>query len=196
MKDGTFKLLSILMPVMRFFLSFRGFAYGPKNCCQIEKLTAACGNQKVSQIGLHCYRTATFQNLLKSSGQQSQFFFSFYTGQISRLHLILKPFMLRRIKKDVENELTDKVEVLLYCPLTLRQKLLYRGLKQKIRIEELLQNLGGSGRAAAAAASASSSSNSSGDNAIASSLMNLVMQFRKVRRRVNFQCVLKSLCPS
>ena len=83
--------------------------------------------------------------------------------------------MLRRIKKDVENELTDKVEVMLYCPLTLRQKLLYRGLKQKIRIEELLQNLGGSGRSASAPA------NSSGDNAITSSLMNLVMQFRKVR---------------
>ena len=50
--------------------------------------------------------------------------------------------MLRRIKKDVENELTDKVEVLVYCPLTIRQKLLYVGLKRKIRIEELLQNLG------------------------------------------------------
>ena len=29
--------------------------------------------------------------------------------QLSRLHMILKPFMLRRIKKDVENELSDKV---------------------------------------------------------------------------------------
>ena len=47
--------------------------------------------------------------------------------------------MLRRIKKDVENELTDKLEVLMYCPLTIRQKLLYMGLKRKIRIEELLQ---------------------------------------------------------
>lgn len=28
---------------------------------------------------------------------------------MGRLHLILKPFMLRRIKKDVEHELTDKV---------------------------------------------------------------------------------------
>ena len=84
--------------------------------------------------------------------------------QISRLHMILKPFMLRRIKKDVENELTDKLEVLVYCPLTIRQKLLYRGLKGKIRIEELLAGLG------------SQSQNSS----IASSLMNLVMQFRKV----------------
>lgn len=31
--------------------------------------------------------------------------------QLSRLHMILKPFMLRRIKKDVENELSDKVDV-------------------------------------------------------------------------------------
>ena len=85
--------------------------------------------------------------------------------QISRLHLILKPFMLRRIKKDVENELTDKVEVLLYCPLTIRQKLLYVGLKRKIRIEELLQNLG---------------SQSQINASLNTSLMNLVMQFRKV----------------
>ena len=72
--------------------------------------------------------------------------------------------MLRRIKKDVENELTDKLEVLLYCPLTIRQKLLYMGLKKKIKVEELLQGLG--------------SQNQS--SAIATSLMNLVMQFRKV----------------
>lgn len=41
--------------------------------------------------------------------------------------MILKPFMLRRIKKDVENELSDKIEVMVYCPLTTRQKLLYIG---------------------------------------------------------------------
>lgn len=46
---------------------------------------------------------------------------------LSRLHLILKPFMLRRIKKDVENELSDKIEILMYCPLTSRQKMLYSG---------------------------------------------------------------------
>jgi len=85
--------------------------------------------------------------------------------QMGRLHLILKPFMLRRIKKDVENELTDKVEVLVYCPLTIRQRLLYAGLKQNIRMEELLAGLGlGSGCSGMGV----------------SSLMNLVMQFRKV----------------
>jgi hypothetical protein len=47
---------------------------------------------------------------------------------LSRLHMILKPFMLRRIKKDVENELSDKIEVMVYCPLTTRQKLLDSGM--------------------------------------------------------------------
>ena len=85
--------------------------------------------------------------------------------QMSRLHLILKPFMLRRIKKDVEHELTEKVEVLVYCPLTIRQKLLYTALKQNLRMEELLAGLG-LGNATSAMG--------------VSSLMNLVMQFRKV----------------
>lgn len=83
---------------------------------------------------------------------------------LTRLHMILKPFMLRRIKKDVENELSDKIEVMVYCPLTTRQKLLYTALKKKIRIEDLLQTAG-------SAQSAQS---------VTSSLMNLVMQFRKV----------------
>ena len=36
-------------------------------------------------------------------------FAQFFSDQLSRLHMILKPFMLRRIKRDVENELSDKV---------------------------------------------------------------------------------------
>lgn len=52
---------------------------------------------------------------------------NFVLEHLSRLHMILKPFMLRRIKKDVENELSDKIEVMVYCPLTTRQKLLYSG---------------------------------------------------------------------
>lgn len=32
-------------------------------------------------------------------------------NQLSRLHMILKPFMLRRIKRDVEHEMAEKVEL-------------------------------------------------------------------------------------
>ncbi|XP_043265254.1 chromatin-remodeling ATPase INO80 isoform X2 [Colletes gigas] len=87
---------------------------------------------------------------------------------LSRLHMILKPFMLRRIKKDVENELSDKIEVMVYCPLTTRQKLLYSALKKKIRIEDLLHYTVGGGDTA------------TNDKNFTSNLMNLVMQFRKV----------------
>lgn len=83
---------------------------------------------------------------------------------LSRLHLILKPFMLRRIKKDVENELSDKIEIMVCCPLTTRQKMLYAALKKKIRIEDLLHSAGPY----------------QSSQSITSSLMNLVMQFRKV----------------
>uniref|UniRef100_A0A8C2KIY4 Chromatin-remodeling ATPase INO80 n=1 Tax=Cyprinus carpio TaxID=7962 RepID=A0A8C2KIY4_CYPCA len=86
-------------------------------------------------------------------------------NQLSRLHMILKPFMLRRIKKDVENELSDKIEILTYCQLTSRQRLLYQALKNKISIEDLLQ---------------SSMGTSQQSHSTTSSLMNLVMQFRKV----------------
>uniref|UniRef100_A0A182IV63 Chromatin-remodeling ATPase INO80 n=1 Tax=Anopheles atroparvus TaxID=41427 RepID=A0A182IV63_ANOAO len=94
--------------------------------------------------------------------------------QISRLHMILKPFMLRRIKKDVENELSDKIEVMVYCPLTTRQKLLYVALKKEICIEDLLHltTVGGGGGGAG--------DGQSFDRNFTSNLMNLVMQFRKV----------------
>lgn len=93
--------------------------------------------------------------------------------QISRLHMILKPFMLRRIKKDVENELSDKIEIMVYCPLTIRQKLLYMALKQKIRIEDLLNLTRGGGGSTA-------DGSHHIDRNFTSNLMNLVMQFRKV----------------
>ncbi|RGB34090.1 SNF2 family N-terminal domain-containing protein [Rhizophagus diaphanus] len=44
---------------------------------------------------------------------------------ITNLHKILKPFLLRRIKSDVENSLPKKKEYLLYAPLTRQQKELY-----------------------------------------------------------------------
>ena len=77
--------------------------------------------------------------------------------------MILKPFMLRRIKKDVEHEMAPKVEVELSCPLTPLQQRIYQRLRNKITVEELLQN-----------------STVAGDTTRTSSLMNLVMQFRKV----------------
>ncbi|BFZ57202.1 Putative ATPase [Savitreella phatthalungensis] len=50
---------------------------------------------------------------------------------VSNLHHILKPFLLRRLKIDVEHELPPKREYLLYAPLTRIQKEMYRDALQK-----------------------------------------------------------------
>ncbi|KAL1856708.1 putative ATPase [Paecilomyces lecythidis] len=45
---------------------------------------------------------------------------------VSTMHAILKPFLLRRVKTDVETSLPKKREYILYAPLTQEQKELYR----------------------------------------------------------------------
>ncbi|EXJ95127.1 hypothetical protein A1O1_00246 [Capronia coronata CBS 617.96] len=45
---------------------------------------------------------------------------------VSTMHAILKPFLLRRVKSDVESSLPKKREYILYAPLTSEQKDLYR----------------------------------------------------------------------
>ena len=90
--------------------------------------------------------------------------------QLRRLHMILKPFMLRRIKKNVQSELGDKVEIDLFCDLTNRQKKYYQSLRSQISIMDLID----------ATTTNSSSNNSSLDDSSTTSLVNLVMQFRKV----------------
>lgn len=82
--------------------------------------------------------------------------------QLRRLHMILKPFMLRRIKKNVQNELGDKIEIDVFCDMSARQRFLYRSLRSRVSIAELMDKA------------------QSNDDAGLKSLMNLVMQFRKV----------------
>ena len=43
-------------------------------------------------------------------------------SQVSKLHKLLKPFLLRRIKSDVEDSLPAKQEILLYADMTKEQK--------------------------------------------------------------------------
>lgn len=81
--------------------------------------------------------------------------------QLKRLHMILKPFMLRRVKKHVQKELGDKIELDVFCDLTYRQRAYYTGLRNKISIMDLIEK-------------------AVGDDQDSATLMNLVMQFRKV----------------
>ncbi|PWN52206.1 hypothetical protein IE53DRAFT_367396 [Violaceomyces palustris] len=49
---------------------------------------------------------------------------------IKRLHKVLRPFLLRRLKKDVESELPDKVEKVIKCPMSALQHKLYQQMKK------------------------------------------------------------------
>jgi ATP-dependent DNA helicase len=42
--------------------------------------------------------------------------------QVSKLHNLLRPFLLRRIKSDVENSLPGKTEIVLYASMSADQK--------------------------------------------------------------------------
>lgn len=45
---------------------------------------------------------------------------------IRRLHKVLRPFLLRRLKKDVERELPDKVEKVIKCKMSALQQIMYQ----------------------------------------------------------------------
>ncbi|PCH33516.1 hypothetical protein WOLCODRAFT_135169 [Wolfiporia cocos MD-104 SS10] len=83
--------------------------------------------------------------------------------QLRRLHMILKPFMLRRVKRHVQNELSDKIEKDIYVDLSARQRAMYKALLANVSVADLLEKAA-----------------NIGDADSARSLMNLVMQFRKV----------------
>ncbi|GJE85992.1 SNF2 family N-terminal domain-containing protein [Phanerochaete sordida] len=82
--------------------------------------------------------------------------------QLRRLHMILKPFMLRRVKRHVQNELSEKIEVDIHVEMSARQRQLYDAMRAKVSVTDLLEKA------------------ASDDLDSKRTLMNLVMQFRKV----------------
>ena len=67
----------------------------------------------------HRFNLPSLQNTLPN--EQS-------THVISKLHGILKPFLLRRMKVDVEHSLPPKKEYVLYAPLSERQREAYNAV--------------------------------------------------------------------
>lgn len=49
---------------------------------------------------------------------------------ITKLHSILKPFLLRRVKSDVENSLPGKKELIVYADMTQQQRDFNEELRQ------------------------------------------------------------------
>jgi len=80
---------------------------------------------------------------------------------IRRLHKVLRPFLLRRLKKDVESQLPDKVEYIIKCEMSGLQRALYTNLAEK---GVMMTGDNGKGKGAGGA----------------KALMNTIMQLRKL----------------
>jgi len=82
---------------------------------------------------------------------------------IGQLHKLLRPFMLRRLKRDVEKSLPPKTETILYIGMSEMQKKLYKDLLT--RNKELMLGKGGNGPG--------------GGGGSRTAILNIVMQLRK-----------------
>jgi len=82
---------------------------------------------------------------------------------IRRLHKVLRPFLLRRLKKDVESQLPDKVEYIIKCEMSGLQRRLYTHMQER---GIMLQDKDAPGKKGGASG--------------AKALMNTIMQLRKL----------------
>ncbi|RKP10548.1 SNF2 family N-terminal domain-containing protein, partial [Thamnocephalis sphaerospora] len=78
-----------------------------------------------------------FSDLNEQTGQQRIMGEEAESRIVSKLHQILKPFLLRRLKSDVEHMLPKKREYILYAPLSEEQKEIYDAIMQR-RIREYI----------------------------------------------------------
>jgi len=78
---------------------------------------------------------------------------------VGRLHTVMRPFFLRRLKRDVETQLPKKVEHVIKCRMSLRQRRLYEDFMSNMKTKETLERGSYLG------------------------MMNVLMQLRKVRAR-------------
>ncbi|GMK58238.1 hypothetical protein CspeluHIS016_0502700 [Cutaneotrichosporon spelunceum] len=65
------------------------------------------------------------------------------TAIVTSLHAILKPFLLRRLKSEVERGLPPKKEYLLYAPLTQQQKDFYQAILARNHRQYLINAIAG-----------------------------------------------------
>ena len=102
---------------------------------------------------------------------------------LDHAHYLMKPFVLRRVKGEVEVSLPEKTETKIMCPLSPAQTFWYRRLLQRessaltaVESAELKKHSGGGGGGDEKNASEQSASQNAGD---ARKLQSLLMQLRK-----------------
>ncbi|KAF6761123.1 helicase SWR1 [Ephemerocybe angulata] len=81
-----------------------------------------------------------FSNPLEKAVEMSNTYDEDTLQRVSKLHTVLRPYLLRRLKRDVEKELPQKYEHLLLCPLSKRQRFLYDEFMSRAQTTQDLQS--------------------------------------------------------
>ena len=63
-----------------------------------------------------------------------------WTPLFQRLHKVLRPFLLRRLKSEVEKQMPKKYEHIVKCPLSKRQRYLYDDFMSRAKTKETLES--------------------------------------------------------
>ena len=77
-----------------------------------------------------------FSNPLTGMVEDSQ---EYNESLVKRLHKVLRPFLLRRLKNEVEKQLPKKYEHTVYCNLSKRQRFLYDDFMSRAKTRETLE---------------------------------------------------------
>ena len=86
---------------------------------------------------------SNFDFYLEKAAKNNQ---TMYNNIIQKLHTILRPLILRRLKKDVEKQMPKKIEKIIYCDFSRRQQYLYdqflmNSTKQEKKNANFMQSL-------------------------------------------------------
>ena len=102
----------------------------PQGIAQVAAASGAFSNMKDFQDW--------FSNPLGKAVESSQALDDETRATVAKLHTVLRPFVLRRLKSDVEQEMPKKYEHIMPCRLSKRQRFLYNDFMSRAKTRESL----------------------------------------------------------
>jgi helicase SWR1 len=81
---------------------------------------------------------AWFSNPMERAIENGEAMDAEMQGTVNKLHTILRPYLLRRLKAEVETQMPGKTESIIYCRLSKRQRFLYDDFMSRAQTRETL----------------------------------------------------------